>query len=209
MNRPGRLAPTRSPVLRQRLPRQAKEKMPPRKSKNTESTLAVEALDNSIQLIRGHRVMLDADLAALYGVQTKVFVQAVKRNLARFPTDFMFQLTAEEWANLRSQFVTSSSGHGGRRTIPYAFTEQGVAMLSTVLSSERAIAVNIEIMRAFARLRSVLASNKELAKRFAELEQRLERRLDSHDQAIAGILDAIRQLMAPTPISPKRRIGFS
>jgi hypothetical protein len=153
--------------------------------------------------------MLDADLAALYGVQTKVFVQAVKRNLARFPTDFMFQLTAEEWANLRSQFVTSSSGHGGRRTIPYAFTEQGVAMLSTVLSSERAIAVNIEIMRAFVRLRSVLASNKELAKRFAELEQRLERRLDSHDQAIAGILDAIRQLMAPTPISPKRRIGFN
>jgi hypothetical protein len=160
--------------------------MPPRKSKNTESTLAVEALDNSIQLIRGHRVMLDADLAALYGVQTKVFVQAVKRNLARFPTDFMFQLTAEEWANLRSQFVTSSSGHGGRRTIPYAFTEQGVAMLSTVLSSERAIAVNIEIMRAFARLRSVLASNKELAKRFAELEQRLERRLDSPPMATSN-----------------------
>jgi hypothetical protein len=183
--------------------------MPSRKSKSSESTLAVEALDNSIHLIRGHRVMLDADLAALYGVQTKVFVQAVKRNLARFPTDFMFQLTAEEWANLRSQFVTSSSGHGGRRTIPYAFTEQGVAMLSTVLSSERAIAVNIEIMRAFVRLRNVLTSNKELAKRFAELEQRLERRLDSHDQAIAGILDAIRQLMTPPPISPKRRIGFS
>ena len=153
--------------------------------------------------------MLDADLAELYDVQTKVLVQAVKRNLTRFPKDFMFQLTGEEWADLRSQSVTSSSGHGGRRTAPYVFTEQGVAMLSSVLGSERAIAVNIEIMRAFVRLRNLLATNKELAKRFAELEQRLERRLDSHDQAIAGILDAIRELMTPEPGPPKRRIGFS
>ncbi|SPE21332.1 conserved hypothetical protein [Burkholderiales bacterium] len=173
------------------------------------SALAVEALASRIHLIRGHRVMLDADLATLYGVQTKVLVQAVKRNLARFPTDFMFQLSGDEWTNLRSQFVTSSLGHGGRRTAPYAFTEQGVAMLSSVLGSERAIAVNIEVMRAFVRLRDLLSSNKELAKRFAELEQRLERKLDSHDQAIAGILDAIRQLMTPPHSPPKRRIGFS
>jgi len=183
--------------------------MSPTKSKDSGNTLVAEALGNRIQFIRGHRVMLDADLAALYGVQTKVLVQAVKRNLPRFPIDFMFQLSGDEWANLKSQFVTSSPGHGGRRTAPYAFTEQGVAMLSSVLGSERAIAVNIEIMRAFVRLRDLLASNKELAKRFAELEQRLERKLDSHDQAIAGILDAIRQLMTPQPGPPKRRIGFS
>jgi hypothetical protein len=136
-------------------------------------------------------------------------VQAVKRNLSRFPEDFMFQLTSDEWAILRSQIVTSSSAHGGRRTMPYGFTEQGVAMLSSVLGSERAIAVNIEIMRAFVRLRNLLVSNKELAKRFSELEQRLERKLESHDQTIAGILDAIRQLMTPQPTPPKRRIGFS
>jgi len=183
--------------------------MPPGKIKSTDSTLAIEALERRIHLVRGHRVMLDADLAELYDVQTKVLVQAVKRNLTRFPKDFMFQLTGEEWADLRSQSVTSSSGHGGRRTAPYVFTEQGVAMLSSVLGSERAIAVNIEIMRAFVRLRNLLATNKELAKRFAELEQRLERRLDSHDQAIAGILDAIRELMTPEPGPPKRRIGFS
>lgn len=170
--------------------------------------VAVDAIASRIVFVRGLRVMLDADLAVLYDVQTKVLVQAVKRNLARFPEDFMFQLSAEEWANLRSQFVTSSSGHGGRRTAPYAFTEQGVAMLSSVLGSERAIAVNIEVMRAFVRLRDLLASNKELAQRFAELEQRLERKLESHDQAIAGILDAIRQLMAPPPGPPKRPIGF-
>jgi ORF6N domain len=134
--------------------------------------------------------MLDADLAALYGVQTKVLVQVVKRNLPRFPEDFMFQLSGEEWADLRSQFVTSSSGHGGRRTAPYAFTEQGVAMLSSVLGSERAIAVNIEIMRAFVRLRDLLVNNKELARRFADLEKRLERKLATHDQPIASILDA-------------------
>ncbi len=172
-------------------------------AKKAGGALATDALASRILLIQGHRVMLDADLAALYGVQTKVLVQAVKRNLARFPQDFMFQLSSVEWANLRSQIVTSSSGHGGRRTVPYAFTEQGVAMLSSVLGSERAIAVNIEIMRAFVRMRDLLASNKELAKRFADLEQRLERRLDDHDQAIADILDAIRQLMRP-PDPPKR-----
>jgi hypothetical protein len=177
----------------------------PAAKKATGAALAVDTLASRIVLIRGHRVMLDADLAGLYGVETRVLVQAVKRNLARFPEDFMFQLSAEEWANLRSQTVISSSSHGGRRSAPYTFTEQGVAMLSSVLGSERAIAVNIEVMRAFVRLRDLLASNKELAKRFAELE----RKLATHDQAIAGILDAIRQLMAPPPAAPKRRIGFS
>jgi hypothetical protein len=162
-----------------------------------------ERIAHSILLLRGQKVLLDAELAELYGIQTKVLVQAVKRNLDRFPSDFMFQLTNQEFNVLRSQSVTSSSTHGGRRTAPYAFTEQGVAMLSSVLSSPQAIAVNIEIMRAFVRLREVLAGNKELAAKLGELE----RKLKGHDQAIAGILDAIRQLMAP-PATKKRPIGF-
>ena len=125
--------------------------MPAKKEHGPSGALAVDALASRIQLVRGLRVMLDADLAALYGVETKVLVQAVKRNEGRFPSDFMFQLSNDEWAVLRSQSVTSNSGRGGRRYAPYAFTEQGVAMLSAVLGSERAIAVNIEIMRAFVR----------------------------------------------------------
>lgn len=167
------------------------------------SLVPTERIAHSILLLRGQKVLLDSDLAELYGVETRVLVQAVKRNLERFPRDFMFQLEKQELAILRSQSVTSSS-HGGRRSIPYAFTEQGVAMLSSVLSSPQAIAVNIEIMRAFVRLREVLASNNELAAKLGELE----RKLQGHDQAIAGILDAIRQLMAP-PAEPIRRpIGF-
>jgi hypothetical protein len=163
-----------------------------------------ERIAHSILLLRSQKVLLDADLAELYGVETKVLVQAVKRNLERFPDDFMFQLDAEEFAALRSQSVTSNTGRGGRRYAPYAFTEQGVAMLSSVLSSPQAIAVNIEIMRAFVRLREMLADNKELAAKLGELE----RKLKGHDQAIAGILDAIRQLMAPPPAPKKRPIGF-
>lgn len=162
-----------------------------------------ERIAHSILLLRGQKVLLDADLAELYGVETRVLVQAVKRNLERFPEDFMFQLDAEEAAALRSQSVISNAGRGGRRYAPYAFTEQGVAMLSSVLSSPQAIAVNIEVMRAFVRLREVLAGNKELAGKLVELE----RKLKGHDQAIAGILDAIRQLMAP-PAPSKRPIGF-
>lgn len=162
-----------------------------------------ERIAHSILLLRGHKVLLDADLAELYGVETRVLVQAVKRNLERFPEDFMFQLDAGEFAALRSQSVTSNAGRGGRRYAPYAFTEQGVAMLSSVLSSPQAIAVNIEVMRAFVRLREVLASNRELAAKLGELE----RKLKGHDQAIAGILDAIRQLMTP-PAHKKRPIGF-
>ncbi|MDP2809306.1 MAG: ORF6N domain-containing protein [Rhodocyclaceae bacterium] len=169
-----------------------------------------ERIAHSILLLRGQKVLLDADLAELYGVPTKVLVQAVKRNLERFPDDFMFQLTNQEFNVLRSQIVTSSSPAletlrwGGRRSAPYAFTEQGVAMLSSVLSSPQAIAVNIEVMRAFVRLREVLTGNKELATKLGELE----RKLKGHDQAIAGILDAIRQLMAPPSAPRKRPIGF-
>jgi hypothetical protein len=153
-------------------------------------------------------VLLDEDLAALYGVLTGVLVQAVKRNSGRFPADFMFQLTAAEWSVLRSRIVISRSGHGGRRYPPYVFTEQGVAMLSSVLGSERAIEINIEIMRAFVKLRELLVSNKELARRFAQLETRLDKKLTEHDRAIGAILSAIRELMHPTP--PKRRpIGFT
>ncbi len=142
-------------------------------------------------------------------VETKVLVQAVKRNLARFPDDFMFQLSAEESRALRSQFATLKSGRGQhRKYLPYAFTEQGVAMLSSVLRSARAIAVNIQIMRAFVRMRELLISNRELAQKLDQLEARLEKKLASHDRAIAAILSAIRELMNPTP--PKRRgIGFT
>ena len=168
----------------------------------------VEGIIRAILVLRGHRVLLDEMLAELYGVETKVLIQAVKRNRARFPPDFMFQLAASEWDGLRSQFVTSKPGRGGRRYSPYAFTEQGVAMLSSVLGSDRAIAVNIQIMRAFVRMRELLISNRELAEKLDQLEARLEKKLASHDEAIAAILSAIRELMSPTP--PKRRsIGFT
>ncbi len=143
-------------------------------------------------------------MAALYGVETRSLVQAVKRNPERFPPDFMFELSAAEWAALRSQSVTSKSGRGGRRYAPYAFTEQGVAMLSSVLNSDRAIAANIEIMRSFVRIRNLLATNRAVARRF----ERLERKFASHDQAIVGILSAIRELMAPNK-TKRRGIGFT
>lgn len=155
----------------------------------------------SIHLLRGEKVILGQDLALLYGVTVGALSQAVKRNTNRFPKDFMFQLTAEEFANLKSQFVISS--WGGRRTFPYAFTEQGVAMLSSVLKSERAVKVNIAIMRAFVRLREALETNRKLARKFAELEKRVGK----HDDEIAAIIDAIRQLMAP-PEKARREIGF-
>jgi len=172
----------------------------------------VEQVERQIYLIRGHKVMLDSDLAELYGVETKTLNRAVKRNIERFPEDFMFQVTAEEaeslryqfgTSNLKSQFVTSNKGRGGRRYLPYAFTEQGVAMLSGVLNSKRAIQVNIAIMRAFVKLRQMLASDKELAQKLAELERKLE----GHDVQIRSLFEAIRQLMAP-PQPPRRRIGF-
>jgi hypothetical protein len=168
--------------------------------------VAPERIANAILVVRGCRVMLDADLAILYGVPTKVFLQAVRRNAERFPEDFMFQLSNQELRDLRSQFVTSS--WGGRRTAPCVFTEQGVAMLSSVLRTPRAIAVNIEIMRAFARFREVLATNRDLGRQFAALEARIEERLAEQDQVIVEIFQAIRQLMNPPASAPKRRIGF-
>jgi hypothetical protein len=161
----------------------------------------------TILFVRGQRVMLDTDLANLYGVTTKVLLQAVRRNIQRFPEDFCFQLPADDWSNLRSQIVTSRSGYGGRRYTPYAFTEQGVAMLSSVLRSSRAIAVNIEIMRAFVRLREAVSANKELARQFKALEARIEGRLAGQDRAIVDILKIIRELMQPVA-KPQRRIGF-
>ncbi|RLI99254.1 MAG: ORF6N domain-containing protein [Candidatus Aenigmatarchaeota archaeon] len=166
--------------------------------------MPVELIERKIYLIRGHKVMLDSDLAQLYGVETRVLLQSVKRNISRFPEDFMFQLTKEEYDSLRSQIVILKPGRGKhRKYLPYVFTEQGVAMLSSVLKSERAIQVNIAIMRAFVRLREMLSTHKELAHKLAELERKIER----HDEEIKAIFDAIRQLMAP-PEKPRRRIGF-
>lgn len=157
-----------------------------------------ETIESKILLIRGHKVMLDKDLAVLYRVPTKVLVQAVKRNIERFPEDSMFQLMPQEVANLKSQNVTSS--WGGRRYLPYAFTEQGVAMLSSVLKSKRAIQVNIAIMRAFVRLKQVLATRKEVAEKLAELERVTVR----HTAEIYTIFEIIRQMMEP----PTNVIGF-
>ena len=168
------------------------------------SVISVEKIEKRIFAIRGHRVILDFDLAELYGVQTKSLKQSVRRNIERFPSDFMFVLTYQEVANLRSQFVTSSSKQwGGTRYKPMAFTEQGVAMLSSVLRSKRAVQVNIEIMRAFVRLREMLSTHKELAQKLAELEDRL----GEHDEQIQVIFEAIRQLMSP-PDKPSKKIGF-
>ena len=159
-----------------------------------------ERIEKTIYLIRGEKVMLDRDLALLYEVETKVLNRAVKRNLQRFPPDFMFQLTAEETDFLRCQIGTSNEGRGGRRYLPYVFTEQGVAMLSSVLNSERAILVNVEIMRAFVKLRQLLASNAELSRRLNEMESK-------YDKQFRVVFDAIRQLMA-TPSRGRKEIGF-
>jgi len=165
------------------------------------ATIAAEGIKQAIFLIRGERVMLDFDLAALYQVTTKVLNQAVRRNRERFPEDFMFQLTPKELAELdRSQIVTGSQKHRDPRFRPYAFTEQGVAMLSSVLRSKRAALVNVAIMRAFVRLRQILASNTELARKLEDLERK-------YDRQFKVVFDAIRQLM--TPPEPKRKqIGF-
>jgi hypothetical protein len=160
---------------------------------------ALAEIELSILDLRGQRVLLSSDLARLYGVEPRVLIQAVKRNLERFPEDFMFQLDGDEWANLKSQNVISS--WGGARTAPHAFTEQGIAMLSSVLRSPEAVQVNIEIMRAFVRLRRILAEHKDIAQRLDDLENR-------YDQQFKVVFDAIRQLMTP-PQETKRPIGFT
>jgi ORF6N domain-containing protein len=187
----------------------------------SKAIIPIQRIAQRIVSLRGQRVLLDFDLAALYDVETRILNQAVKRNARRFPSDFMFQLSCEEIemvsqlvipsaqgpaekeASSSSQFVMSSSKYRGKRYRPYAFTEEGVAMLSSVLKSDRAVKVNIAIMRAFVRLRQALETNRELAKKFAELEKRVGK----HDHEIAAIIDAIRQLMAP-PEKPRREIGF-
>ncbi len=158
------------------------------------------SIERRIYFVRGQKVMIDTDLAMLYRVTTGAFNQAVRRNIQRFPSDFMFQLNAEEVENLRSQFVISS--WGGRRYLPFVFTEQGVAMLSSVLKSDRAIQVNIAIMRAFVKLRAILETHRELAQRLEELELKYER----HDGQIREVFDAIRALLESHP--NKRPIGF-
>ncbi len=166
---------------------------------NEQSFVPAERIKQLILFIRGEKVICDSDLAALYQVETRTLVQAVRRNFSRFPADFMFQLSKEEFEALRSQFVISNKGRGGRRYLPYVFTEQGVAMLSSILNSERAVQVNIAIVRAFVKLRKILASNKHLARKLEDLEKK-------YDSQFKVVFDAIRRLMAPPP-KPKR-IGF-
>ena len=160
-------------------------------------------VESRILVLRRHKVLLDTDLAALYGVPVKRLNEQVKRNRERFPSDFMFQLTTQEYQALRSQFSTSKPGRGGRRFLPYAFTEHGAIMAATVLNSQRAIKMSVFVVRAFVRLRETLATNRQLASKLDELERRLE----THDTRIQELIEAIRELMIP-PESPRRKIGF-
>jgi len=171
-----------------------------------ESLVPIEKITSKIYLIRKEKVMLDSDLAKLYGVETKVLVQAVKRNIDRFPQDFMFQLTTDQYKILRSQSVTSS--WGGRRYPPFVFTEQGVAMLSSVLKSKRAIKVNIAIMRAFVELRKFLYSNEKLAKKLTTLEQETKQKFEEQQKQITLIFEAIKQLVKEEQ-KTKKPIGFA
>jgi len=161
-------------------------------------------VESRILVLRSHKVILDTDLAELYGVTVKRLNEQVKRNEERFPADFMFQLSTQEHEDLRSQFATSKTGRGGRRYPPYAFTEHGAIMAATVLNSERAVEMSVFVVRAFVRLREILANNQELAAKVDELE----RRLDTHDASIQDLIEAIKELMAPEPATG-RKIGFN
>jgi len=167
-----------------------------------------EVIEQRIFMLRGQKIMLSGHLAKLYGVEAKVLIQAVKRNIERFPEDFMFQLSEKETESLRSQIVTLENNLSGRgkysKYLPYAFTEQGVAMLSSVLRSKQAMQVNIAVMRAFVKLRQILSTHKELAYKLAKLEHKIEK----HDAEIGAIFEAIRQLMEPSPVPKKSSIGF-
>lgn len=165
--------------------------------------VAIPAVESRIFFLRHQRVILDTDIAELYGVPVRILNQQIKRNRARFPADFVFQLTAREHAALRSQIATSKKGRGGRRYTPYAFTEHGAIMAATVLNSERAVQMSVFVVRAFVRLREMLATNRRLAGKIYELENRL----DTHDSVIQDLIEAIKELM--TPEEPSRvRIGF-
>lgn len=163
-----------------------------------------EEIESKILAVRGQKVMLDMDLARLYGVTTKRFNEQIKRNKGRFPEDFMFQLTEPEAESLRSQTATSKRGRGGRRTQPFAFTEHGAIMAANVLNSPQALEISLFVVRTFVKLRHVLLANKELAAKLNELESKVS----DHDASIRVLVDAIRQLMAPQPATPKRKIGF-
>jgi hypothetical protein len=171
--------------------------------KKSSELIPLQRIQNTILMIRGQKVMLDNDLAELYRVETKQLVRAMKRNLDRFPLDFMFRLSKEEFANLRYHFGTSKIGRGGRRYPPYAFTEHGAIMLASVLNSPKAVEASVYVVRAFVRLREIISSNSELARKLAELE----RKVAGHDSDIKSLIAAIRQLMAP-PKKPGRQIGF-
>ena len=160
----------------------------------------MERIERAIIVVRGEKVMLDSELAEIYGVETRILNQAVRRNINRFPVDFMFQLTVAEEESLRSQIVISNEGRGGRRYLPYAFTEHGALMLANVLNSERAAQTSVQVVRAFVKLRQLLASNAELARKLAAMEKK-------YDAQFKVVFDAIRQLMSP-PAKPKREIGF-
>ncbi len=172
----------------------------------SDEVLPFPAIQQRILVVRDRQVMLDEDLADLYGVETKRLIQQVTRNIERFPEDFMFQLTKDEVAILRLQFATSSE-HGGRRYAPYVFTEHGVAMLSGVLRSRTAVTVNIAIMRAFVELRRAALSYDAIERRLTELERECKERFGKHDQQLASVFEALRQLISPPP-RPKRRLGF-
>jgi phage regulator Rha-like protein len=168
-----------------------------------DKSIVRKEIANLIRFVRGKRVLLDSDLAELYGVETKQLNRAVKRNLARFPEDFMFQLSNQEFTDLRCQIGTSSSTYGGRRYRPLVFTEQGVAMLASVLQSQDAVSVNIQIVRAFVAMREALSTSVELARKLEQLEYRL----GQHDDEIAPLFEAIKQLMI-LPSQKKNRIGL-
>ncbi|MHB0926544.1 MAG: ORF6N domain-containing protein [Gallionellaceae bacterium] len=172
-----------------------------------ESLVVAENIETRILTIRGQKVMLDADLAELYGVETKRLNEQVRRNSERFPEDFMFQLTSEEFIHLRSQIATSNNpvGRGGRRYLPFVFTEHGAIMAASVLNSSRAVEVSVHVVRAFVHLRELVSSHKELAQKLNQLE----RKVGAHDKAIAEIITAIRELMTPPEPKKKRPIGFA
>ena len=169
----------------------------------------IAAITSTIRTVRGQKVLLDEDLARIYGVPTKALNQAVKRNLERFPGDFMFQLTRKEFENLKSQFVTSSS-HGGRRKLPFAFTENGAVMAAYVLNSPAAVRMGVFVVRAFFQMRELLRGTKELARQLADLEKKLTARLDGHEVAIVEVLRRVMDILdpPPLPVPPKRQIGF-
>ena len=170
---------------------------------NKTAIILANKVDSKIQILRGQKVILDSDLAELYGVPVKQLNQQIKRNGDRFPADFVFRLSPAEYRSLRSQIVTSNSSRGGRRYLPNAFTEHGAIMAATVLNSKRAIEMSVFVVRAFVRMREALAANHQIVSKLSEIEQRLE----GHDAEIQELVDAIRELMAPLPAN-NRRIGF-